>query len=83
MEVLNMRSDTVVFDLEDRLLRVVRRVVLPTPSPVVEISLVGVARIRNAGPSEVTINTRGGLATLRPNETFLVEPDLTALIVVG
>jgi hypothetical protein len=77
-----MRSDTVVFDLEDRLLRVLRRVVLPTQSPVAEISLVGVARIRNAGAATVTVNTRGGLATLRPNETFLVEPDLTALIVL-
>jgi len=84
MQAVNMRNDDVIFDLEDRLLRVVRRIVLPAQSPTVEVSLVGVARIRNTGPSEVTIrvNTRGSLVILRPNETLLVEPDLMALIVV-
>jgi hypothetical protein len=67
MQAVNMRSDDVVFDFEDRLLRLVRRVALAPQSPTVEVSLVGVARLRKVGPSELTIrvNTRGSLVTLR------------------
>ncbi len=82
MEVLNMRSDTVVFDLEDELLRVLQRVVLPAQSPVTEVSLAGITRIRNAGPAPVIVNTHEGFMTLQPNETLLVTPTLTALIVL-
>ena len=82
MEVLNMRSDTVVFDLEDELLRVVQRVVLPAQSPVTEVSLAGITRIRNAGPAPVIVNTDEGFVSLQPNETLLVTPTLTALIVL-
>jgi hypothetical protein len=82
MEVLNMRSDTVVFDLEDALLRVVQRVVLPAQSPVTEVSFAGITRIRNVGPAPVIVNTDDGFVTLQPNETLLVTPTLTALIVL-
>jgi hypothetical protein len=82
MDVWNMRSDTVIFDLEDELLRIVQRVVLPAQSPVTEVSLVGNTRIRNAGPAPVIVNTHEGFATLQPNETLLVTPPLTALIVL-
>src|SRR6266581_44430 len=82
MEVVNMRSDTVVFDLEDERLHVVQRVVLPAQSPVTEVSLAGITRIRNAGPAPVIVNTDEGFVTLQPNETLLVTPTLTALIVL-
>lgn len=84
MQAVNNRSDTVVFDLEDRFLLPVRHVVLPSQAPTVEVSLAGVARIRNAGLSRITIkvNTKENLVTLRVGEALPVEPDLMDLIVV-
>jgi len=71
MQARNMRGDSVVFDLEDNVGRVVRREVLPAQSPMTEISLVGGAWIRNAGQTEVKItHTAGGFATLRPGDTL-------------
>jgi hypothetical protein len=56
--------------------------VLPAQSPVTEVSLAGITRIRNAGPAPVIVNTHEGFVTLQPNETLLVTPPLTALIVL-
>jgi len=84
MQAWNMRSDDAVFDLEDRLLRRAQRVLLPSQGPTVDVSVAGVAHIRNAGLSDITVrvNTRDGLVILRPAETLTVEPDLMVLIAV-
>ena len=84
MQAVNNRDDAVVFDLEDRFLLPVRHVVLSSQTPTVEVSLAGVAQIRNAGLSQITIkvNTKEHLVTLRVGEALPVEPDLMNLIVV-
>jgi hypothetical protein len=85
MQALNMRSDAVAFDMETRLLNVVQRVVLPGQSQVMEISLEGVARIRNASMAEIEIilNPDARLVTLKPGEALPVEQSIATLIVVA
>ena len=84
MQAVNMRTDVVVFDLENRFLVPVGRVVLPGQAPPVEVSLGGVARLRNAGLSQITLKVKAkeGLVTLRVGEALPVEPDLMDLIVI-
>ena len=83
MQVVNMRTDVVVFDLENRFLVPVGRVVLPGQAPPVEVSLGGVARLRNAGLSQITLKVKEGLVTLLVGEALPVERDLMDLIVIS
>lgn len=85
MHAWNRRSDAVAFDIETRLLNVVQRVVLPGQSQVMEISLVGVARIRNASMAEIEIifNPNDRLVTLKPGEAFPIKQGIASLVVVA
>lgn len=85
MHAWNKRSDAVAFDIETRLLNVVQRVVLPAQSQVMEISLMGVARIRNASMAEIEIilNPDDRLVTLKPGEALPIKQSIASLIVVA